>query len=158
MKNFQNNFWKMLWLFLQWEKHLKGDTTKSKEKHNSVFQCFPLPFLKPNSSHVNHFVYLPSGCWAVSQTLRSWVPQVFSPPMLSLSRGCWRTRLPLEAAQETASVPHSNTAANSSSTCTRWPPTRLTGQRITETPELNSDLFNVRDYVLQIMNSTMFLM
>lgn len=82
-------------------------------------------------------LYFPPGCWAVSQTLRSWVPQVCSPPMLSLSRGCWRMRLPLEAAQETASVPHSNTAASSSSTCTRWPPTRLTGQWIAETELLD---------------------
>ena len=72
-------------------------------------------------------------CWAVSQTLRSWVPQACSPPMLSLSRGCWRTRLPLEAAQETVSVPHSSTAASSLSTCTRWQPTHLTGQWTAET-------------------------
>lgn len=48
--------------------------------------------------------------------------------MLSLSKGCWRRRPPQGAVLETASVPHSNTAASCSSTCTRWPLIHLIGQ------------------------------
>lgn len=71
----------------------------------------------------------PPGCWAVSQTLRSWAPQVCSPLTLSLSRGSWRTRPSLEAVQETVSALRSSTAASSSSICTRWPQILLTGQQ-----------------------------
>lgn len=71
---------------------------------------------------------LPIGYSVVSQTQRSSVPPECFHPMLSRSKGCWKMRLPLGAAQETACVPRWNTAASSSSTCTRWPLTPLTGQ------------------------------
>lgn len=83
-------------------------------------------------SHNGPFVSPPAGCWAASRTPRSSAPRASSPPTRSPSRGCWRTRPSPGAAWGTASVPRSSTAASSSSTCTRWPPTRSTGQRVTD--------------------------